>query len=71
MTGSPDIENDRVAGCGPRYAHVSGRRASRAGTVTREVLFGGRTVAVQRPRARADGREVPLPTFQAMPMSTR
>ena len=28
------LEEDRVAACGPRYAHVSGRRASRADTVT-------------------------------------
>ncbi|OFW02112.1 MAG: hypothetical protein A3I61_03820 [Acidobacteria bacterium RIFCSPLOWO2_02_FULL_68_18] len=31
-----------------------------------EVVLGGRKVAVQRPRVRADGREVPLPTFQAL-----
>ena len=28
--------------------------------------LGGRKVAVRRPRVRADGHEVPLPTFQAM-----
>ena len=31
-----------------------------------EVVLGGRKVAVARPRVRADGREVPLPTFQAL-----
>ena len=37
-----------------------------AGTVPSEVVLGGRKVAVQRPRVRADGHEVPLPTFQAL-----
>jgi transposase-like protein len=60
------LEEDRVALCGPRYAHVAGRHASRAGTVTSEVVLGGRKVAVRRPRVRAEGHEVPLPTFQAM-----
>ena len=42
------------------------RAASRAGTVPSDVVLGGRKVAVQRPRVRADGREVPLPTFQGL-----
>jgi hypothetical protein len=29
-------------------------------------VLGGRKVAVRRPRVRAGGHEVPLPTFQAM-----
>jgi putative transposase len=41
-------------------------QAARAGTVSSEVVLGGRKVAVQRPRVRAEGCEVPLPTFQAM-----
>ena len=45
---------------------VAERAASRAGTVRSEVVLGGRKVAVHRPRVRADGQEVPLPTFQAM-----
>ena len=60
------LEEDRTAICGPRYAHVGGRTASRAGTVSSEVVLGGRKVAVRRPRVRAGGREVPLPTFRAM-----
>ena len=60
------LEEDRVAIYGPRYAHVAARRASRAGTVRSEVVLGGRKVAVRRPRVRAGGEEVPLPTFQAM-----
>ena len=38
----------------------------RAGTVPSEVVLGGRKVGVQRPRVRAAGHEVPLPTFQAL-----
>jgi transposase len=60
------LEEDRTTICGPRYAHVADRQASRSGTVSSEVVLGGRKVAVRRPRVRADGREVPLPTFQAM-----
>jgi len=60
------LEEDRTAICGPRYAHPTTRVASRAGTVASEVVLGGRKVGVRRPRVRAEGREVPLPTFQAM-----
>lgn len=60
------LEEDRTAFCGPRYAHQPERPASRAGTVPSEVVLGGRKVAIQRPRVRAEGREVPLPTFQAL-----
>lgn len=60
------LEEDRTALCGPRYAHDAGRGAARAGTAPSEVVLGGRKVSVQRPRVRAEGREVPLPTFQAL-----
>ena len=60
------LEEDRTALCGLRYAHHADRHASRAGTVSSEVVLGGRKVAMQRPRVRAEGREVPLPTFQAV-----
>ena len=60
------LEEDRTAICGPRYQHQADRPASRAGTVPSEVVLGGRKVAIRRPRVRADGEEVPLPTFQAM-----
>src|SRR5215203_2904396 len=59
------LETDRTAICGPRYAHEPERAASRAGTVTSEVVLGGRKVQIRRPRVRADGEEVALPTFQA------
>ena len=69
------LEEDRTALCGPRYAHQADRHASRAGTVPSEVVLGGRKVAMQRPRVRAAGREVPLPTFavvaQADPLTRR
>ena len=60
------LEDDRTALCGTRYQHQSERMASRAGTVPSEVVLGGRKVAIRRPRVRADGREVVLPTFRTM-----
>ena len=60
------LEEDRTALCGVRYAHQRGRDAARAGTVASEVVLGGRKVAIRRPRVRADGQEVPLPTFRTM-----
>src|SRR6266853_3692605 len=59
------LEEDRTAICGPRYQHQSERAASRAGTVPSEVVLGGRKVEIRRPRVRANGEEVALPTFQA------
>src|SRR6266853_723223 len=58
------LEADRTAICGPRYQHQSARTAS-AGTVPSEVVLGGRKVEIRRPRVRADGEEVGLPTFDA------
>jgi putative transposase len=60
------MEEDRTVICGPRYAHQAERVASRAGTVPSEVVLGGRKVSVSRPRVRADGREVLLPTYQTL-----
>lgn len=60
------LEDDRTAICGRRYQHQVPRQATRAGTVPSEVVLGGRKVALRRPRVRANGEEVPLPTFQAM-----
>ena len=59
------LEADRTAICGPRYEHHAVRTASRAGTVLSEVVLGGRKVQIRRPRVRAEGREVALPTFEA------
>src|SRR3989441_5602730 len=60
------LEEDRTTICGQRYQHQVERQASRAGTVPSEVVLGGRKVALRRPRVRANGEEVPLPTFRAM-----
>jgi len=60
------LEEDRTALCGTRYAHQTTRTAARAGTVPSEVVLGGRKIRVARPRVRAAGREVPLPTFQTL-----
>src|SRR5229473_6750697 len=60
------LEDDRTTICGQRYQHQVERQASRAGTVPSEVVLGGRKVALRRPRVRAHGEEVPLPTFQTM-----
>ena len=59
------LEADRTARCGPRYQHQAERVASRAGRVSGEVVLGGRKVQIRRPRVRADGHEVALPTFEA------
>lgn len=59
------LEEDRSRLCGPRYAHDPRRRASRAGHAEGELAMGGRRVRMQRPRVRgADGREVPLETWE-------
>ena len=60
------LEEDRIAVCGPRYAHHAEREAGRAGTTTSAVVLGGRKVQIRRPRVRAGKQEVPLPTFEAM-----
>lgn len=60
------LEEDRTAICGPRYQHQPERQASRTGAVPSEVVLGGRKVAIRRPRVRANGAEIPLPTFQLM-----
>lgn len=69
------MEEDRAAICGPRYVHDPHRRAARAGTVASEVVLGGRKVAMRRPRVRAAGREVALPTVRTLqqtdPLSRR
>jgi putative transposase len=59
------LEADRTALCGPRYQHQAERAASRAGRVCSEVVLGGRKVQIRRPRVRAEGHEVALPTFEA------
>src|SRR2546425_624214 len=54
------LEADRTAICGPRYQHQEAREATRAGTVSSEVVLGGRKIVIRRPRVRAEGLEVAL-----------
>lgn len=69
------LEEDRAAICGTRYRHDGARVASRAGCSPSTVILGGRKVVLSRPRVRGGGREVALPTWQAMtrsdPLTTR
>lgn len=60
------LEHERTRLVGPRYAHLPGRDAHRAGSAPGELVLGGRRVRVRRPRARTlDGREVELPSWAA------
>ena len=70
------LEEERVKLCGPRYAHQPERSAMRAGHTAGELSFGGRRVAVRRPRVRSvDGDEVTLETWEqfaeAAPLTPR
>lgn len=59
------LEEERTRLCGPRYAHVEGRAATRNGHVDGELAIGGRRVRVRRPRVRGvDGAEVSLDTWE-------
>jgi putative transposase len=60
------LEQEREQLCGARYRHDPERKASRAGYADEaELVFGGRRVAVKRPRVRSsDGKEVPLPSWE-------
>ena len=59
------LEAERSGLCGPRYQHLAGREALRAGHVASSLVLGGRRVAVNRPRARSvDGRELSLPSWR-------
>ncbi|MDQ4133565.1 MAG: IS256 family transposase [Actinomycetota bacterium] len=49
---------------GPKHAKLPGRTANWHGTTTGPAVLGGRTVSVERPRARTvDGREVELESW--------
>jgi transposase-like protein len=61
-----ELEAERTALCGERYAHQEQRTAVRAGHVPSSLVLGGRRVEIQRPRARSsDGHELRLPSWQA------
>ena len=60
------LEQERTEVCGPRYAHLPGRQARRAGSAPGELILGGRRVQARRPRARSTaGQEIPLPSWSA------
>jgi transposase-like protein len=60
-----ELEAERTALCGPRYAHDAERAALRAGHVASSLTLGGRRVEVDRPRVRGtDGHELPLPSWR-------
>jgi hypothetical protein len=65
------LEEDRIAVCGPRDAHQSVRQAVRAGTAPTEVVFGGRKVAIRRPRVRSKATRSPCPRLKSWPIPTR
>lgn len=58
------LEEDRTAICGLRYAHVADRHASRAGTVSSEVVLGGRACGPTAGKCRC-------PRSRPWPMSIR
>ena len=61
-----EMEAERAALCGPRYAHLAERQALRSGHVPSSLVMGGRRVKVERPRARSvDGHELSLPSWRA------
>lgn len=63
-------EVDRTVG--DRYEHVAQREAFRHGHERGYVVFAGRKVSVQRPRARTvDGKEVPLKRYAMFQASGR
>jgi putative transposase len=60
-----ELEAERTLLCGPRYTHVAGREAIRAGHVASSLTLGGRRAEVKRPRARSiNGHELALPSWQ-------
>ena len=60
-----ELEAERTALCGERYARQEQRQAVRAGHVPSSLVLGGRRVEIQRPRARSnDGHELHLPRWQ-------
>ena len=61
-----ELEAERTALCGERYAHPAQRDAMRAGHVPSSLVLGGRRVEIERPRARStEGHELSLPSWRA------
>jgi putative transposase len=60
------LEAERAALCGPRYAHDPERAAMRAGHAPSSLTVGGRRAEINRPRVcSSDGHELFLPSWQA------
>jgi putative transposase len=60
------LEAERAALCGPRYAHLAERGAMRAGHAKSSLTLGGRRAEIDRPRVRSlGGHELALPSWQA------
>lgn len=59
------LEEDREAVCGRAHARRGADDAVRWGYAEGELVMGGRKVAVRKPRARKDGREVTLDSWAA------
>ena len=57
-------EADELTG-GPKGKHLEARRASRHGRKKCRVPYGTALMEIERPRVRADGKEVPLSTYLA------
>jgi transposase-like protein len=70
IKGLIDEEVEQFAG--PRYAHQDQRPGFRWGTQEGTIVFGGRKVAIERPRVRTkEGREVRLQRYTALGQPTR
>jgi transposase-like protein len=61
------MEHDAAALCGPRHGRTVDRRGYRWGQTAGKLGFHGGKVAIERPRVRAreDGAEMALPSWQA------
>jgi putative transposase len=62
------LEDDRRRIVGKRYKHQEDRKACRHGFTGGRVVFGGRKMSIQKPRIRAEGQEVELPTYKVIAM---
>ena len=65
------LEDDRVAVCGPRYAHQPERQAYRAGHAPSQVVLGGRKVAIRHHAPAAPARRCRCPPCGRSRMRTR
>jgi putative transposase len=58
------MEKDATEACGPRHGRSKERRGYRWGRTQGKLGFHGGRVAVERPRVRRDGKELPLPSWE-------